>query len=76
MDRNSKAAFVKNFKNNYESEKVPIYALIEVFSFGTLSKFYKNVKREDKRAITIWRFSIGIYSSPTGYNDKVFGTRG
>ncbi len=51
MDRNSKAAFVKNFKNNYESGKVPIYTLIELFSFGTLSKFYKNVKREDKKAI-------------------------
>lgn len=38
--RNSKAPFVRNFKNNYEGGKLPIYALVEVFSFGTLSKFF------------------------------------
>ena len=51
VDRNSKAAFVKNFKNNYETDEIPMYALIELFSFGTLSKFYKNMKQEDKKAI-------------------------
>jgi len=51
VDRNSKATFVKNFRNNYETDKIPLYALIELFSFGTLSKFYKNMKQEDKKAI-------------------------
>lgn len=51
IDRNSKAAFVKNFRNNYETDKLPMYALVELFSFGTLSKFYKNMKQEDKKAI-------------------------
>ena len=51
VDRNSKAAFVKNFRNNYETDEIPMYALIELFSFGTLSKFYKNMKQEDKKAI-------------------------
>ena len=49
--RNSKAPFVRNFKENYEGGNLPIYALVEVFSFGTLSKFYKNMLNKDKKAI-------------------------
>ncbi len=30
---------------------MPIYALVEVFSFGTLSKFYKNMHNKDKKVI-------------------------
>ena len=51
ISRNSKAPFVKNFKNNYTDGKIPFYALVELFSFGTLSKFYKNMKPQDKKAI-------------------------
>lgn len=51
LERNRRAPFVKNFQNNYETGKLPLYALIELFSFGTLSKFYKNMKNEDKKAI-------------------------
>jgi len=51
IKRNSKAPFVKNFKTNYEGGLLPIYALMEVLSFGTLSKFYKNMKNPDKKAI-------------------------
>ena len=51
IKRNSKAPFVKNFKNNYEGGDLPFYALIELFSFGTLSKFFKNMKNEDKKEI-------------------------
>ena len=28
-----------------------MYALVELFSFGTLSKFYKNMRNPDKKAI-------------------------
>ena len=51
ISRNSKAPFVKNFKNNYIDGKIPFYALVELFSFGTLSKFYKNMKPQDKKAV-------------------------
>lgn len=51
ISRNSKAPFVKNFKNNYADGKIPFYALVELFSFGTLSKFYKNMKPQDKKAV-------------------------
>ena len=49
--RNSKAPFVKNFRDNYEGGNLLIYALVEVFSFGTLSKFFKNMHNKDKKAI-------------------------
>ena len=51
ISRNSKAPFVRNFKENYEGGELPIYALVEVFSFGTLSKFYKNMKNADKKVV-------------------------
>lgn len=51
IGRNSKAPFVRSFRENYEGGNLPIYALVEVFSFGTLSKFYKNMKNPDKKAI-------------------------
>ena len=51
ISRNKKAPFVKNFQTNYIDGKIPFYALIELMSFGTLSKFYKNMKNEDKKNI-------------------------
>ena len=60
--RNSKAPFVRNFKTNYAGGNLPIYALVEVFSFGTLSKFYKNMKNADKKAVAK-SFGIGLYIS-------------
>ncbi len=50
--RNSKVPFVKNYKNNYIGGKIPFYALVELFSFGTLSKFYKNMKPQDKKVVS------------------------
>ena len=49
--RNSKMPFVKNFKNNYDGGELPFYAVVELLSFGTLSKLFKNMKNEDKKAI-------------------------
>ena len=51
LRRNAKAPFVKNFQENYEGGELPFYALVEVFSFGTLSKFYKNMLNSDKKAV-------------------------
>lgn len=51
INRNLRSPFVRNFQSNYVDSKIPMYALIELFSFGTLSKFYKNMKNPDKKAI-------------------------
>lgn len=58
VGRNSKAPFVRNYRENYEGGELPIYALVEVFSFGTLSKFYKNMKNVDKKVVAK-SFGIG-----------------
>ena len=51
INRNKRAPFIKNFQNNYENGDIPFYALVEIFSFGTLSKFFKNMKNSDKKRI-------------------------
>lgn len=51
INRNKRAPFIKNFRNNYENGNIPFYELIEIFSFGTLSKFFKNMKNSDKKQI-------------------------
>jgi len=51
VTRNTRAPFIKNFQDNYIDGKIPLYALVEILSFGTLSKFYKNMKNEDKKAV-------------------------
>ena len=51
IEHNAKAPFVKNFQQNYVDGSMPLYALVELFSFGTLSKFFKNMKNEDKKAV-------------------------
>lgn len=58
IERNKKAPFVKNFKDNYIDGEIPFYAIIELFSFGMLSKFFKNMKNEDKKAVAK-TFSVG-----------------
>lgn len=47
----SRSPFVRNFQNNYENGEIPFYALVEIMSFGMLSKFYKNMKGEDKKQV-------------------------
>lgn len=51
INRNQNSPFVRNFQSNYKGGKIPMYALVELFSFGMLSKFFKNMKNEDKKAI-------------------------
>lgn len=58
IKRNAKAPFVRNFRENYEGGNLPVYALMEVLSFGTLSKFYKNMLNPDKKAVAA-TFDVG-----------------
>lgn len=51
VKRNSKAPFVKNFCGNYEGGDLPFYALVEILSFGTISKVFKNMQNSDKNNI-------------------------
>jgi len=49
INRNTRSPFIKNFHKNYVDGKVPFYALVEIMSFGALSKFFKAMKSEDKK---------------------------
>lgn len=50
VERNRKAVFVKHHIENYAGH-FPIWVAVEVFSFGMLSKFYSNLKPDDRRQI-------------------------
>ena len=49
--RNRQSPVVKNFQNNYIDGQIPFYALVEILSFGAISKLYKNLAPSDKKAI-------------------------
>ena len=40
----SKEIFIKHYKDKYEESFPPIWVICEIFSFGTLSCWYKNLK--------------------------------
>lgn len=49
--QNRRSPFIRNFQTNYTDGKIPFYALVEIFTFGTLSKFLKNMKVADKKQL-------------------------
>lgn len=50
ITRKPKDDFLKHYKNSYDRQ-YPIWVLVESLSFGNLSKFYSNMKNEDKSEI-------------------------
>lgn len=75
---------VRNFKNNYVDGKVPLYAAIEIFTFGTLALFYKSMKPEDRKAIAAmyenvnehylksWLVSIGYVRNLCSHFNRLY----
>ena len=75
---------VKNFRNNYVEGKVPLYAAIELFTFGTLALFYSSMKTEDRKAIaamyegvnehylTSWLVSIGYVRNLCSHFNRLY----
>lgn len=62
IDKNKdKELFIKHHIEEYDS-KFPIWVAVEIFSLGILSRFFKNMKREDQKAI-----SLKYYNSPPYY---------
>lgn len=47
----SKEVFVKHFFEKYEGEYLPVWAMVEVISFNTLSRLYGNLKESEQRRI-------------------------
>lgn len=50
-DQAKDSPIIKHFNEHYIDGLVPLYAAIEVFTFGTLAMFYRDMKREDRVAI-------------------------
>lgn len=47
--RRSKEIFIKHFQDKYEESFPPVWVICEIFSFGTLSCWYKNLKEIPSR---------------------------
>ena len=58
INRNKRMPFIYNFKNNYVDGEIPFYALVEIMSFGTLSKFFKNMLNQDKKEVAK-KYNVG-----------------
>lgn len=48
----SKEAFVSHFKKTYHSDVLPVWMVMEIISFSTLSKFFKALKSEHESITT------------------------
>ena len=56
--RNQRSPFIRNFQRNYVNGEIPLYALVELFPFGVLSKFFKNMNNSDKKVVA-GSFGVG-----------------
>ncbi|MBL0687039.1 MAG: Abi family protein [Sulfurospirillum sp.] len=44
----SKEVFIKHFKKKYNSGDLPVWSVVEIISFGSLSKFFMLLKEEEQ----------------------------
>jgi abortive infection bacteriophage resistance protein len=61
--KRSEEAFIKHFKDEYNTNDLPLWAVVEVVSFGTISKLYSILKTEEQKA---------VISKLKGINNGVF----
>lgn len=47
----SKETFVKHFRDNYTDDNLPLWMVVEIISFGTLSKLYTMLSPQTKKEI-------------------------
>ena len=47
----SNEPYIQHFKTNYLADEIPIWAAVEVCSFGTLTKLYSNLKKPYQQKI-------------------------
>ena len=59
LEKNKRNLFIKNFTQNYKGADIPLYALIEIFSFGMLSRCYANLNSGDKKIIALKVCKVG-----------------
>lgn len=61
----SKEAFILHLKNKYDEDLPPIWAMVEVMTFGQLSNWYSNTRyRQDRNAVAaVYRVDEKILTS-------------
>ncbi len=59
IGENKNTLVVKHHNENYEG-KLPIWVITEFFSIGMLSRFYKDLKTEDKKVIAQNFYKTGV----------------
>lgn len=47
----SKEFFIKHFREKYNSVDLPVWSVVEIISFGTLSKFFMILKEEEQNLV-------------------------
>lgn len=84
LTQSKESPIIKNFQDNYVDGKVPLYAAIEVFTFGTLALFYRSMKLEDRKAIanmydnvnqhylSSWLVSIGYVRNLCSHFNRLY----
>ena len=49
--KRSEESFIKHFKDEYNTTDLPMWAVVEVISFGTISKLYSILKTQEQEAV-------------------------
>jgi abortive infection bacteriophage resistance protein len=57
LDKNSDLSFVRHHNDKYGG-RLPLWVMMEMFSFGMLVFFYQDLKKEDKKAIANHYFDL------------------
>lgn len=61
--KRSEELFIKHFKDTYQTTDLPLWAVVEVVSFGTISKLYSILKTQEQKE---------VISKLKGINNNVF----
>ena len=61
--KRSEEIFIKHFKDKYKTSDLPLWTVVEVVSFGTISKLYSMLKTNEQKE---------VISKLKGINNKVF----
>lgn len=61
--KRSEEIFIKHFKDTYQTTDLPLWAVVEVVSFGTISKLYSILKTNEQKE---------VISKLKGINNNVF----
>ena len=80
----SKEFFIKHFKNVYNLENFPIWAVVEIISFGNISQFYKLLTNDIKRDVVSeikdingfifenWLHSLSVIRNITAHHSRLW----